>query len=121
MKFPKEYEEKVNLKPVNWEAIKGWVAKRATELLGVEDEVLVAYIFEQIDGKLVRFYLHLNTKVYKHCNSRRTLPYKFWVCMQHIDPRMLQISLTGFLEKNASLFVKVTPSLADCTMPWQTY
>ena len=54
MKFPKEYEEKVDLKPVNWEAIKGWVAKRATELLGVEDEVLVAYIFEQIDGKKVQ-------------------------------------------------------------------
>ena len=54
MKFPKEYELKVDLKPVNWEAIKGWVAKRATELLGVEDEVLIAYIFEQIEGKTVR-------------------------------------------------------------------
>ena len=49
-----EYELKMDLKPVNWEAIKGWVAKRATELLGVEDEVLVAYIFEQIEGKAVR-------------------------------------------------------------------
>ena len=54
MKFPKEYEEKIDLKPVNWEAIKGWVAKRATELLGIEDEVLIAYIFEQIDGMTVR-------------------------------------------------------------------
>ena len=120
MKFPKEYEEKVNLKPVNWEAIKGWVAKRATELLGVEDEVLVAYIFEQIDRKLVRFCLHLNTKECKDCNSRRTPPDKYWVFVQHIDPRMLQISLTGFLEKNASLFVKVSPALADSSMPWQS-
>ena len=53
MKFPAEYQTKVDLKSVNWEAIKGWVAKRATELLGVEDEVLVAYIFEQIEGKAV--------------------------------------------------------------------
>ena len=28
---------------------------------------------------------------------------------QTIDPRILQINLTGFLEKNTSLFVKVTP------------
>lgn len=27
--------------------------------------------------------------------------------LQAIDPRMLQINLTGFLEKNTSLFVKV--------------
>ena len=27
---------------------------------------------------------------------------------------MLQISLTGFLEKNASLFVKASPSVKGC-------
>lgn len=55
MKFPKEYDTKLDLRPVNWEVMKEWIAKRVTELLGVEDEVLIAYIFEQIEGKPVRF------------------------------------------------------------------
>ena len=38
---------------VNWEVIKGWVAKRITELLGVEDEVLIGYVFEQLENKAV--------------------------------------------------------------------
>ena len=53
MKFPKEFETKLDLRHVNWEAMKGWIAKRVTELLGVEDEVLIAYIFEQLEGKQV--------------------------------------------------------------------
>lgn len=53
LKFPKEYDLKVDLNKVNWEVIKGWVAKRITELLGVEDEVLIGYVFEQLENKAV--------------------------------------------------------------------
>ena len=50
MKFPKEYEQKVDLAKVNMEALKPWIAKRVTELLGIEDEVLVGYIYEQLEN-----------------------------------------------------------------------
>ena len=53
MKFPKEYEQKVDFKKVNIEAMKPWIAKRVTELLGIEDEVLVGYIYEQLETKQV--------------------------------------------------------------------
>jgi serine/arginine repetitive matrix protein 1 len=53
LKFPKEYDLKVDVNKVNWEVIKGWVAKRITELLGVEDEVLIGYVFEQLENKAV--------------------------------------------------------------------
>ncbi len=53
MKFPKEYEMKIELKKVNWEVMKTWIATRVNELLGVEDEVLVAYIYEQFADKTV--------------------------------------------------------------------
>ncbi len=53
MKFPKEYEEKADLKKVNWDVMKPWIASRVTELLGVEDEVLIAYIYEQLEAKTV--------------------------------------------------------------------
>ena len=53
MKFPKEYDAKVDLKKVNWEVMKTWIASRVTELLGVEDEVLVGYVYEQLEHKTV--------------------------------------------------------------------
>mgnify|MGYP001072077662 CR=1 FL=1 len=54
MKFPPEYSQKVDPTKVNWEVMKPWIAKRVTELLGgLEDEVLIAYIYEQVEGKKV--------------------------------------------------------------------
>ena len=44
---------KVALKAVNWEVMKSWIAKRVTELLGLEDEVVIGYIYEQLEGKEV--------------------------------------------------------------------
>lgn len=76
LKFPKEYDLKVDLTRVNWEVMKVWIAQRVTELLGIEDDVLIAYIYEQLEGH------------------------------KTVDPRQLQINLTGFLEKNTSLFCK---------------
>lgn len=56
MKFPKEYSSKVNLSKINWDSIKPWIARRVTDLLsGVEDEVLIGYIFEQLEGQKVGF------------------------------------------------------------------
>lgn len=55
MKFPKEYETKIDLKKVNWEVMKTWIASRITDLLGVEDEVLVGYVYEQLEHKTVSF------------------------------------------------------------------
>eukprot|EP00208_Stichococcus_sp_RCC1054_P004912 CAMPEP_0206144030 /NCGR_PEP_ID=MMETSP1473-20131121/22765_1 /ASSEMBLY_ACC=CAM_ASM_001109 /TAXON_ID=1461547 /ORGANISM="Stichococcus sp, Strain RCC1054" /LENGTH=484 /DNA_ID=CAMNT_0053539703 /DNA_START=131 /DNA_END=1589 /DNA_ORIENTATION=+ len=78
MKFPKEFDLKVDLKKVNWEVMKTWIAQRVTELLGIEDDVLIGYVFEQLDPE-----------------THKT-----------VDPRQLQIALTGFLEKNTSLFCK---------------
>ena len=53
LKFPKEYDLKVDLKKVNWEVMKGWVAKRITELLGLEDEVVIGYVLEQLENREV--------------------------------------------------------------------
>lgn len=48
MKFPKEYSLKVDVTKVNWEIMKEWSAQRVTQLLGMEDEVLIGYIHEQL-------------------------------------------------------------------------
>ena len=48
MKFPKEYSLKIDVTKVNWEIMKEWTAQRVTQLLGMEDEVLIGYIHEQL-------------------------------------------------------------------------
>ena len=54
LKFPAEFSTKVDLRKVNWEVMKPWIARRVTELLGgLEDEVLIAYVYEQMEGKKV--------------------------------------------------------------------
>lgn len=55
MKFPPSFALPVDLTRVNWEAVRPWIAERVTALLGgVEDDVLIGFISEQLEGKEVR-------------------------------------------------------------------
>ncbi len=51
MKFPSELDLPVNLKKVNWTVMKDWIAKRITELLGIEEEVLIGMVFNELTEK----------------------------------------------------------------------
>lgn len=51
MKFPKELDLKVDPSKVNWLVMTEWVAKRVTELLGVEDDVLIQTINNKLQEK----------------------------------------------------------------------
>lgn len=75
MKFPSEYNTKIDMKQIKLEVIKPWIGQKLTELLGFEDEVLLGYVFSLLEEN------------------------------QFPDPRQLQINITGFLEKDASGFV----------------
>eukprot|EP01124_Arcella_intermedia_P025628 TRINITY_DN4620_c0_g1_i1.p1 TRINITY_DN4620_c0_g1~~TRINITY_DN4620_c0_g1_i1.p1 ORF type:complete len:189 (+),score=47.04 TRINITY_DN4620_c0_g1_i1:63-629(+) len=48
-KFPPEYNLKVDMSKVNLNVIKKWLARRVTELLDIEDEVLINYIESQLE------------------------------------------------------------------------
>jgi serine/arginine repetitive matrix protein 1 len=53
MKFPKELSLPVDHARVNWPVMKEWVARRVTELLGIEEEVLIGTIHNYlIDQKV---------------------------------------------------------------------
>lgn len=76
MKFADSLAEKVDFKKVKLDTLKPWIATRITEMLGLEDEVVVEYVFQQLEES-------------------------------GVDPRMMQINLTGFLNgKNAREFMK---------------
>ncbi|KAG0253338.1 hypothetical protein BG011_006423 [Mortierella polycephala] len=49
MNFPPEFNQKIDMKKVNLKVIKGWMAQRVNQLLGIEDEVVVEYAFGMLE------------------------------------------------------------------------
>ena len=73
------------MQKVKLDIIKPWITHRLEELLGLEDDVVIEFVFNQLEDK-----------VYIHFFSASTwcthLSFK-----QNLDPKMMQINLTGFL------------------------
>lgn len=74
-RFPAMFDTRVDMERVNMQVMRPWIVERVEELLGLEDEVLVEYVMSQLEEE------------------------------RYPDPRKMQISLTGFLEKNARIFM----------------
>ncbi|KAL8922055.1 MAG: hypothetical protein Q9208_005365 [Pyrenodesmia sp. 3 TL-2023] len=75
-KFPAEFSQKVDMKKVNVEVMKKWIAGKISEILGNEDDVVIELCFNLLEGS--RF----------------------------PDIKVLQIQLTGFLDKDTPKFCK---------------
>ncbi|KZV99500.1 PWI domain-containing protein [Exidia glandulosa HHB12029] len=78
LKFPPEFDKKVDLRKVNLPIIRPWIAKRVVELVGIEDEVVVEYAMGLLEDK-----------------SKPTP-----------DPKLIQVNLTGFLTSHTGTFVQ---------------
>ncbi|ODQ52342.1 PWI domain-containing protein, partial [Saitoella complicata NRRL Y-17804] len=76
MSFPPEFKMKVDMSKVNLEVIKPWIEDKVIAMMGVEDDVVVDFAVGLLEES------------------------------GSPDPRKIQISLTGFLEKNAPAFTK---------------
>ena len=48
-KWPEEFEKHVDLKKVDLDVIKQWIEKRVNELMGIEEELVVAYAQAYLD------------------------------------------------------------------------
>ncbi|MCJ1478486.1 hypothetical protein MMC13_007166 [Lambiella insularis] len=80
-KFPAEFTKKVDMQKVNVEVMKKWIAGKISEILGNEDDVVIELCFNLLEG--ARF----------------------------PDIKVLQIQLTGFLDKDTARFCKELWSL----------
>ncbi|PWY98515.1 hypothetical protein BCV70DRAFT_201826 [Testicularia cyperi] len=76
IKFPANFDCKVDMRKVELAVFKPWISQTVTELLGFEDEVVLEYASGMLEEE--RF----------------------------PDPKRLQIQLTGFLEGQTAKFVK---------------
>ncbi|KAG8871731.1 hypothetical protein FRB97_008348 [Tulasnella sp. 331] len=75
IKFPPEFDTKVDVKKVALPVIRPWVVKRLEEKLGMEDEILVEYVMTKLEEN--RF----------------------------PDPKAMQIEITGFLRAKTPEFM----------------
>jgi len=51
---------------VNLEVIKPWITQRVTEVLGFEDDVVIEFIFNQLDEKVMPSNAHCFFFITKH-------------------------------------------------------
>ncbi|CCA73480.1 hypothetical protein PIIN_11874 [Serendipita indica DSM 11827] len=77
LRFPPEFEKKVDMRKVKLEVLKPWINTRFTELNGFEDEIVASMIVGLLEDK------------------ENPMP----------DPRKIQIQVQGFLNKNAPVFM----------------
>merc|ERR1712093_81470 len=75
-RFPEHYNTKVDMSKVSMDVLKPWITRRITELLGFEDDIVIDY-----------------------CISQLTEPSE-----KGLDPKMLQVNMTGFMERKAAPF-----------------
>eukprot|EP00440_Ansanella_granifera_P057958 gb/GFBE01062828.1/.p1 GENE.gb/GFBE01062828.1/~~gb/GFBE01062828.1/.p1 ORF type:complete len:284 (+),score=60.52 gb/GFBE01062828.1/:1-852(+) len=75
-RFPDHFAQKVDMSKVSMDVMKPWIAKRITEMLGFEDDIVVDF-----------------------CVNSLLEPGE-----KGLDPKMLQVNLTGFMERKAPLF-----------------
>lgn len=78
LKFPPEFDKKVDMRKVNLQVMRPWIVKKIVELVGFEDEVVVEYAMGLLE------------------DSSKPVP----------DPKLIQINLTGFLTNNTAEFMK---------------
>ena len=76
LKFPLVYKEKVDIKKINIQVLRPWIAKEISSYLGLEDDVVIEYVYSLLEEK----------------------------SLSGIDPRRMQIKLTGILEDNTGKF-----------------
>ncbi|KAI4190295.1 MAG: hypothetical protein LQ346_004948 [Caloplaca aetnensis] len=94
-KFPAEFSQKVDMKKVNVEVMKKWIAGKISEVLGNEDDVVIELCFNLLEGS--RFVRILIPRIDNDTHTNIS---------QQPDIKVLQIQLTGFLDKDTPKFCK---------------
>ena len=79
--WPPEFDEKIDMTRISIEALRSWIEKRITELLGSEDEIVYEYCVAQLEA--------------------------YDPVEKTIEPREVQINLEGFLgEQGSAIFLR---------------
>ncbi|PFH34112.1 PWI domain-containing protein [Besnoitia besnoiti] len=86
-KWPAVFEERVDMSKVNADVMKAWVTSKLTSILGFEDDIVSSYCMTQ---------LYPDEAMSPDVDARQN----------YLCPKKLVISMTGFIGKGATQFVK---------------
>lgn len=86
-KWPAIFDQEVDMSRVNVEVMKAWINHKITELLGFEDDIVISYCLSQLVPE---------EALAADVDERRN----------YLCPKKLAISLTGFVGKQATHFVR---------------
>merc|ERR1711962_333289 len=53
MKFAPILDKKVSTSKINMDILKPWITRKVTEMLGMEDDVLIEFIYNQLEEEVV--------------------------------------------------------------------
>ncbi|VDK57986.1 unnamed protein product, partial [Anisakis simplex] len=53
MRFEDALEEKICMSRINLDVLKPWITAKVNEILGMEDDVLIEYVFSQLEEKTI--------------------------------------------------------------------
>ena len=90
-KFAPILDTKVDLKKINLDIITKWIQAKITEILGFEDEIIINLVINMLMGEVQKQFLM----------SRFPFNIIYIYFRQKIEGKMLQLNVTGFLEKQA--------------------
>jgi PWI domain len=93
--------------------MKEWIAKRVTELLGIEEEVLIGMIFNILEGGEVNGhvdganFLSVTVTFASLCLILGFSCVTYTFIVMQSNGKLIYVTLVPFLEKNTGLFMKV--------------
>ncbi|XP_952352.1 splicing factor, putative [Theileria annulata] len=96
--WPKSFSNPVDITKVKIDAFKPWISKRVSDLMGIEDDIVIDYCMSQLKD-LGESDAKRNTQLAEDGGA-------VFNEKPRLDPKRLQISLTGFMEKKAGIFVR---------------
>lgn len=76
--FSANYKKSIDMRKIKFETLKPWIAKKCEELMGFDDDIVVEYVYSQLEFE--------KTDV-----------------DQKVEPEKLQMNLTPFLGKHAAV------------------
>lgn len=97
-KWPNSFSRSVDTSKIRIDAFKPWIQRRISELMGVEDDIVVEYCMSQLK---VLGDKDATANTHNAGDGGSVLNEK-----PFLDPKKLQINLTGFMSKKAHIFVK---------------
>jgi len=122
MKFEEALNQKVDMSRVNLEVVKPWITAKVNDILGMEDDVVIEYIFTQLEEKNINpKIMQINLTGFLNAKRSREFMGELWIMLMEaqaspdgipasiVEKKMEELKATGNPKKEqGTSFAKAT-------------